>query len=169
QEHHLKHPASADEVRKPGPQETACAVCDRDDSNQTCGRNSGSMSSFLRHGRSLGNDRDARAGVQKENGPQAVPLPRLESRAERVIRTLLLLADRRLPSGWAVVIGRISHEESRTRYRDEVSDAQNCEGFRNSEPRDQTLRNRCGDESTRAKSGDGESVEHVSIVMKSSD
>ena len=87
------------------------------------------MSNFLRHGRSLGNNRDAGAGVQKEYGPQAVPLPRLESCSERVIRALLLLADRRLPSRRAVVIGRISHEESRTRYGDEVSETQDCEGL----------------------------------------
>src|SRR6266571_8667145 len=112
------------------------------------------MSDFLRHGRSLGNDRDAGAGVQKENGPQAVPLPRLESRTERVIlvRALLLLGDGRLPSRRAIVIGRISHEESRTRYGDEVSDTQDCEGLRYSDPRDQMLGNRCGDERTRAKS-----------------
>src|SRR5260370_5962662 len=120
QKHHLKYPASADEIRKPGPQKSARAVCDRDDSNQTRGRDRRNMSDFLRHGRSLGNDRDAGAGVQKENGPQAGPLPRLESRSEGGIlgRAVRLLADRRMSSTWAALLPGNSPVESRIRNPD---------------------------------------------------
>src|SRR5437762_958821 len=78
----------------------------------------------------------------------------------------MLLADRRLPSGRAIVIGRISHEESRTRHRDEVSETQDCKSLGNSEPRDQMLGNRCGDKSARAKSGDGKPGDHAAFVRK---
>jgi hypothetical protein len=103
---------------------------------------------------------------RKKHRPQGVPLPGLERTPQLVVyaRAFAAFAGVGFPTLRLPTLRRVLHNQARADDHDEVDDAQDREGRKESDTRDEAAGDRRRDERARAETGYGEAGYEASLV-----